>query len=84
MDITTIFGYAAALFTTAAFIPQVLKTLKEKQTKDISLGMYIIFTLGIACWLTYGLLKMEYPIIFANFITLIFALIILTLKIRHG
>lgn len=84
MTLINIIGYAAAILTTLAFIPQVIKTLKERKTENISLGMYIIFTIGIALWLTYGILKMEYPIILANVITLVLALIILTLKIKHG
>lgn len=84
MEIVNIFGYAAAILTTAAFLPQVIKTLKEKKTEDISLGMYIIFTLGISMWLIYGILKNEPPIILANLVTLVFALMILILKIKHG
>jgi MtN3 and saliva related transmembrane protein len=84
MDWTNFFGYAAAICTTVAFLPQVIKTLKERKTEDISLGMYVIFTLGITMWLMYGILKNELPIILANSVTLVFALMILGLKIKHG
>ncbi len=84
MDIIEYIGLAAAICTTAAFIPQVIKTIKERKTEDISLGMYIIFTFGVALWFSYGILIMNIPIILANGVTLVLALIILILKIKYG
>jgi MtN3 and saliva related transmembrane protein len=77
----TILGLAAAAGTTISFLPQVIKTLKTKQTKDISLWMYIIFTTGVFLWLVYGFLIKDIPLIIANAITFAFAGIILILKI---
>lgn len=76
------FGYIAAFCTTVAFIPQVLRILKTKDTQAISLGMYTIFTFGIAMWLVYGVLLNNWPMIAANLITLILALVILLYKIK--
>lgn len=84
MDVITLIGFLAALLTTTAFIPQVLKIVKTKNTKDISLGMYVIFTSGIACWLIYGILIMNIPMITANCITLLLASLVLFYKIKHG
>ncbi|MBL7888154.1 MAG: SemiSWEET transporter [Bacteroidia bacterium] len=84
MDITTIIGLLAATCTTASFVPQVVQILKTKNTQGISLGMYVIFTFGIACWLVYGFYLNELPIIIANSITLILAATILIFKIKHG
>ncbi len=78
-----IFGYCAAVLTTLAFVPQAFKTIKEKETKDISLAMYIIFTLGIACWLAYGLMISSMPIIAANAVTLFLAGTILIMKLKY-
>lgn len=83
MTFITILGFTAAVLTTTAFIPQALKTIKTKNTKDISLPMYIILTLGIMLWLIYGILIHDLPVLIANAITLIFALIILLSKIRY-
>jgi MtN3 and saliva related transmembrane protein len=80
----TIIGLLAATCTTIAFLPQVIKTVKTKETKDISLLMYIILTTGILLWVVYGLLTMDLPIILANSITFVLALIVLMLKIIHG
>jgi MtN3 and saliva related transmembrane protein len=76
-------GFSAAVLTTAAFIPQALKTITTKNTKDLSLPMYLILTTGILFWLIYGILIIDYPIILANVVTLVFALIILVNKIRY-
>lgn len=83
MTIVEIIGYFAAFFTTVSFIPQVVKVIKDKQTRNISLQMYLIFTLGILCWLIYGILLFSLPIIFANSFTLIFAIIILSYKLKY-
>ena len=79
----TIMGFVAALLTTCAFLPQVIKTCRMKETRDISLWMYLIFTIGVSLWLGYGILIGDYPILIANGATLILALIILVAKIRY-
>jgi len=77
-------GYAAATMTTISFLPQLLRVVKLKSARDISLGMFLIFSTGVALWLIYGLLQHDIPLITANGITLVLALIILGFKIRHG
>jgi MtN3 and saliva related transmembrane protein len=84
MSVATIIGILAALCTTISFIPQVLRTIRTKQTKDISLSMYLIFTIGIFLWLIYGIMLGEWPIIIANIITFVLAGTMLMLKIRNG
>jgi MtN3 and saliva related transmembrane protein len=77
-------GYAAALLTTVAFVPQAWLTWRTKKTDEISLGMYALFTAGVALWLAYGVLTMAWPVIVANAITLVLALLILVMKLRYG
>lgn len=77
-------GYMAAVLTTVAFVPQALKTIRSRDTSGISLAMYIIFTIGIACWFGYGLALGSWPMIVANSITFVLAAVILGLKIRYG
>ena len=74
-------GYLAAGLTTASFFPQALKTLRSGDTKAISLGMYALFTSGVALWSLYGLLVNDGPVLAANLITLIPAAIVLQRKI---
>ena len=76
-------GYMAATLTTVSFVPQVLHSFKTKDVSGISLGMYSIFTLGIALWLVYGFLINAWPIVIANVITLALASLILGLKLRY-
>lgn len=76
-------GYLAAILTTIAFIPQALLTWKNKHAHGVSLGMYVIFTLGIAMWLIYGICLQVWPMILANTFTLMLALFILAMKIRY-
>lgn len=76
----SLLGYLAALCTTTAFLPQVLHTLKTKDTSSISIGMYILFVTGVGLWLIYGILLRDMPIILANGITFCLAAIILVIK----
>ena len=84
MTLATIVGFAASFCTTAAFLPQVLRTWRSKSTRDISLPTYLGYSVGLALWLAYGLMVRDAPLIVSNAITLILALTILGLKLRHG
>jgi MtN3 and saliva related transmembrane protein len=74
-------GYAAATLTTAAFVPQAWLTFRTRDVSGISLGMYSAFTLGVALWLAYGWALQAWPIVVANFVTLLLALSILLMKL---
>ena len=78
-----ILGYIAAILTTIAFLPQVLKTWRSRSAKDVSLVMMITFSIGVFLWLLYGLAIQAMPVILANATTLILALLIVILKIRY-
>ncbi len=82
MDNATFIGYFAGFLTTIAFIPQVLKTWKSKSASDLSLGMFSVFSLGVLCWLIYGILLAEVPIIFWNVVTLVLAVALLIMKLK--
>ena len=77
-------GTAAAVLTTASFLPQVWLTFKTRDASGVSLGMYSVFTVGIALWLVYGLLMQAWPIVVANAVTLTFAIAILVMKLTFG
>ena len=83
MNVYTIVGLAAATCTTLAFLPQAIKVIRTKQTKDLSLVMYSVFTLGVFLWLMYGILVKDAPLIIANIITFVLAATILIMKIRY-
>jgi MtN3 and saliva related transmembrane protein len=74
-------GYAAATMTTGSFLPQALLTLRTRDVSGISLGMYSIFTIGVALWLLYGMQLGDWPIVIANALTLMLAATILATKV---
>ena len=76
-------GYIAALLTTISFFPQALRVIKTKDTHNISLGTYFLFTVGLLFWTIYGIMLKELPIIAANVVTLIPAITILMMKLKY-
>jgi len=74
-------GFIAATLTTLSFLPQAVLTLRTRKTDEISFLMYFLFSLGVACWLGYGLHLANPALIVANVITLVLALPILGVKI---
>ena len=84
MNTTDWMGSIAATLTTTSFIPQVWRIWNTRHTKDISLGMYTIFTAGILMWLIYGILLGSWPIIIANSATIVLVGTVLLMKLRFG
>jgi len=78
-----IIGILAGSLCAISFIPQVVKIFKEKQAKGISLVTFSIFSLGVLCWLIYGILIKELPVIIANTFILSLALFIVVMKIKY-
>ncbi len=78
-----VLGYIAALLTTAAFVPQVVLVYKTKDTDSISLSMFLIFSVGLICWGSYGLILNQLPIILANSVTLLLSLYIVYMKLTE-
>ena len=76
-------GYVAATLTTLAFVPQALKTIRSRDTRGLSLGMYAVFTVGICFWLAYGIALGSWPMILSNVVTLGLSATILALKLKH-
>lgn len=76
-------GLVAGTLTTIAFLPQLYKTWKTKSAQDVSLVMMITFCIGVFLWLIYGLAIHAMPVVVANAVTLILALLILVLKIKY-
>lgn len=83
MDYIIGIGLLAAVLTTLAFLPQVIKVWKLKETRDLSLSTFLMFTLGVLLWLVYGIVKKDIAIIIANALTFILALVILGFKIKY-
>ena len=84
MDPINLLGLVAGLLTTVAFVPQVLKIWRTRSAKDVSLHTFLAFALGVALWMTYGILKQEPPIYIWNGVTLVLAGAIVAMKLRFG
>lgn len=84
MDFTiTAIGLIAAIVTTVSLFPQLAKLWKTKSTKDVSLVMYTVFSVGVFSWIVYGVLLDDLPIIIANTLALIQGIIIVALKLKY-
>ena len=84
MTITTVIGLVAAFCTTAAFVPQVVRTWRHRSTADLSLGMYVFYAVGIFAWLIYGVLIRDLPLIASNGVTFVLSVTMLGFKLRYG
>ena len=82
MPSSELIGYLAAALTTCSFVPQAWLTFRTRDVSGISLGMYSVFTAGVALWLVYGLLLGAWPVVAANAVTLALAVAILVMKLR--
>ncbi len=76
-------GYVAAVCTTISFLPQLLRVLKLRSARDISLGMFILFSTGTALWLAYGIFSHSWPVAAANLVTFGLSIAILILKLKY-
>src|SRR3954449_7472124 len=83
MTLTDLLGYIAALCTTAAYAPQVLKVWKTRRTGDISLKAFCVLVTGQSLWLAYGVAKGDWPLMGSNCVTLAFTSTILYFKYRE-
>jgi MtN3 and saliva related transmembrane protein len=78
-----ILGYTAGAITTLTFLPQVLKTWKEKSAKNVSLLMFVIAFVNEVMWIIYGFLKNDWVIILTNIIMIVFCSIMIALKLKY-
>ena len=84
MDGIELLGYAAGLLVVISLLPQIIQIWKTKSTRDISLGRYLIYSMGLALWIAYALLISSLPLAVMGTIELLLALSVLYLKLKHG
>ena len=77
-------GMTAAVCTTVSLVPQLLRVWRLRSAREISLAMFLVFSLGVFFWLVYGICIHSAPVILANLVTLALSLAILGLKLRFG
>ena len=76
-------GYVAAICTTISFLPQLIRVYRLKSAHEISLTMFLVYSLGVFLWLLYGIFIRSSPVIVANACSLALSLAILALKVRY-
>ena len=76
-------GFAAAFCTTTAFVPQLVRVLRLRSARDISLPTFLLFSVGVFLWLLYGIYTGSMPVIASNAVTLVLSVSILILKLRY-
>jgi MtN3 and saliva related transmembrane protein len=77
-------GFSAAILTTMCWVPQAVKTIRDRETRAISLPATLLFASGLVLWLAYGIALMKWPLIAANAVTLSLILVIIGLKLKYG
>ena len=77
-------GVAAGLCSMTSFVPQILKIIRERHARDVSLRMYVVTVTGFCLWIAYGALQGSWPIWASNAVNLSLAATILALKLRYG
>jgi MtN3 and saliva related transmembrane protein len=80
----TVVGLVAGACTTIAFVPQTLRVWRLKRAEEISLTTYLVLTVGMLVWVTYGVLISSWPVIIANGVTVSLTTTILVLRVRWG
>jgi MtN3 and saliva related transmembrane protein len=78
-----VIGYAAAALTAVAFLPQVLKTIKTRQTRDLSLVTLIAQCTGVALYVAYAIYLRALPMILGNIVTLALMGTLLVYKLQE-
>ena len=76
-------GFAAAFYTTVAFVPQLVRVLRLRSAREISLPTFLMFSIGVFLWLLYGIYSGSRPVIASNGVTLVLSVWILILKLRY-
>ncbi len=83
MTILDNLGIIAGSLTTGSFVPQLVRIVKEKTTKEISLGMFLMSFMGLNCWLVFGILLGSKPIIVSNTLSIAMVSVIILYKLKY-
>jgi MtN3 and saliva related transmembrane protein len=81
MDFVMVLGIVAGTCSTISFLPQVIKSWKTRQTEDISLLSFAVFSIAVILWLVYGILIKDIPILLTNVLVLLQTASIIVMKL---
>lgn len=80
MDFAFWLGITAGAMTTGSILPQVIKIMQTRSSRDVSTLFFMIMAGGMLLWLVYGLMRWDLIIVLWNTISLSLTLVILALK----
>jgi MtN3 and saliva related transmembrane protein len=83
MNLTTLVGIFASIFTSTSLLPQLIKIIREKKAENISLWMLAVLFTGLSGWIVYGILKNDWIIIAANSFSLVLNILITVFSIKY-
>jgi MtN3 and saliva related transmembrane protein len=83
VDTTYLIGILAGTFTSLSLLPQLIKMIRAKEAGDISITMFLVLLAGLGLWVTYGILKEDWPIIITNSVSFLLNISILTLHMYY-
>ena len=84
MTTTPSVGLIAADLTSAAAIPQVLKTYRTKHARDLSMSQLVLLNLGMTLWLVYGISLNDLPLVLANIFSIVCYTTLIAMKLRYA
>lgn len=84
MDLTEVTGLIAGIFTASSLAPQIVKTIKEKKAKEISIVMLLVLMVGVALWVVYGIMRNDFPIIATNSFSLLMNFTTIFLRFKYN
>lgn len=83
MDGIQVFGFLAGIVTASGMMPQVIKTFKTKKAGELSIQMFLFYLVGFSMWITYGVIREDFPIIVTNSVSIVLTALMLYFKIRY-
>ncbi len=84
IPIEEILGITAGTLTSVSALPQLIKIIKEKEAKDVSLKMLLVLVTGVCMWIAYGIFKSDIPIIATNGLSLLLNSTVIFFKVKYG
>lgn len=84
MELITLVGLTASILVTVAYIPEVVKTIRTKETRDLALSWIVTLDLGQVLYLIYSLAIMNIPVIITSSSGVVTCTILLVYKMKYG
>jgi MtN3 and saliva related transmembrane protein len=84
MNFITLIGFSAGIFVAFGLVPQIIKVLSTRQTRDISLVWTFIAMMGFVQWIIYAIVTFNMPVLFATGLNFVFMIILFFAKLKYG